>query len=293
MRRQFVSCLCCNSLAWRCLKRARTPDRTAAPDRRRRIDIGAGNSAGSGTGTGARAVQGRPAPATRRHGRHAVDHRRGHAARAGTGNTGTSTGAGNAAGTGTGAGSGSGHRHRRRRRHLRDDRQPRRQRWANPGGQRAPGTVALVQRSERWQPGAAPSAASSTPQSGGANNTPYAAHTTGSGYSFGGIGFDLNNATTTPESSQSQSYNASAFSGITFWAKGTATLRVEISQKSFVPTDRGGSCSSGSTCWNVYGTKEIANRLTRAGSCSPSCGPTTATSCARTAPPRRPSIRRS
>ncbi len=88
---------------------------------------------------------------------------------------------------------------------------------------------------------------------GGANNTAYAVHSTGSGFQFGGVGFDLNNAdpTGTPESSQSQPYNASAFNGVTFWAKGSGTLRVEFAMRSFVPTDRGGTCSS--NCWNVYG----------------------------------------
>jgi hypothetical protein len=89
------------------------------------------------------------------------------------------------------------------------------------------------------------------PASGGVNNSPYAVHTTGSGYQFGGVGFDLNNSTTTPESAQSMAYNASAYNGITFWAKGSGTLRVEFAQRSFVPTDRGGSCTG--SCWNVYG----------------------------------------
>jgi hypothetical protein len=99
------------------------------------------------------------------------------------------------------------------------------------------------------------------PAAGGANNSAYAVHTTGSGYSFAGVGFDLSNSTTTPESPQSQAYNASAYSGISFWAKGNGNLRVELAQKSFVPTDRGGSCSSGS-CWNVYGSREVQGKLT-------------------------------
>jgi len=86
---------------------------------------------------------------------------------------------------------------------------------------------------------------------GGANNTAYAVHATGSNYQFGGVGFDLNNSTTTPEAMQSQAYNASAYNGLTFWAKGSGTLRVEFAMRSFVPTDRGGSCTS--NCWNVYG----------------------------------------
>src|SRR6188768_1005162 len=89
------------------------------------------------------------------------------------------------------------------------------------------------------------------PVSGGANSTSHAVHTTGSGYQFGGVGFDLNNPTTAPESAQSQGYNASAYNGISFWAKGSGTLRVEFAMRSFVPTDRGGTCASG--CWNIYG----------------------------------------
>ena len=38
------------------------------------------------------------------------------------------------------------------------------------------------------------------PVPGGANSTSHAVHTTGSGYQFGGVGFDLNNSTTMPES---------------------------------------------------------------------------------------------
>ena len=99
-----------------------------------------------------------------------------------------------------------------------------------------------------------------TPAAGGANNSAYAVHTTGSGYSFAGVGFDLNN-TGAPEGAQSQSYNASAYTGISFWAKGNGNLRVELAQKAFVPTANGGSCSSGS-CWNVYGSRDVQGKLT-------------------------------
>lgn len=98
------------------------------------------------------------------------------------------------------------------------------------------------------------------PQAGGANSTPYAAHTTGSNYTFGGIGFGLNNPSTTPEAPQSMAYNASAFTGITFSAKGNGNLRVELAQRSFVPMERGGSCTG--TCWNVYGSRMLQGRLT-------------------------------
>jgi hypothetical protein len=107
-----------------------------------------------------------------------------------------------------------------------------------------------------------PVGAAFTPQAGGANGTPYAAHTTGSGYKFGGVGLDLDNATTMPEGMQSQAYNASAYSGIRFWAKGNGNLRVEFPQRSFVPTTRGGACNeSTSTCWNVYGSRSAQGTL--------------------------------
>jgi hypothetical protein len=93
------------------------------------------------------------------------------------------------------------------------------------------------------------------PKMGGANSTMYAAHSSGSGCGkFGGIGFELNNATTTPDAMQSMAFNASGYRGISFWAKGNCNLRVEFGQKSFIPTANGGSCTS--NCWNVYGSRK-------------------------------------
>ena len=93
------------------------------------------------------------------------------------------------------------------------------------------------------------------PRTGGANSTMYAAHSSGSGCGkFGGIGFELNNATTTPDAMQSMAFNASGYRGISFWAKGNCNLRVELGQKSFIPTANGGSCTS--NCWNVYGSRK-------------------------------------
>lgn len=97
------------------------------------------------------------------------------------------------------------------------------------------------------------------PEMGGVNGSPYAAHTSGSNYQFGGIGFDLNNATMTASGMESQAYDASGYKGITFWAKGNGNLRVEFSQKSFVPSANGGSCTDG--CWNVYGSRAAQGTL--------------------------------
>src|SRR5262249_37010647 len=58
------------------------------------------------------------------------------------------------------------------------------------------------------------------PEAGGAQGSMFAVHTAGDGYTYAGVGFDLNNATTQEESSQSQSFDASAWDGIVIWAKG-------------------------------------------------------------------------
>ncbi len=99
------------------------------------------------------------------------------------------------------------------------------------------------------------------PDTGGANATQRAIHTSGSGYEFAGTGFDLNNPDSVPESGQSQAWSASAFTGVAFYVKGKAKLRVELPTKNFVPVARGGSCNEGSeTCWNVYGSRLSASQ---------------------------------
>ncbi len=90
------------------------------------------------------------------------------------------------------------------------------------------------------------------PEAGGANGSKYAMHTSGSsGFMFAGIGFDLNNADSAPESMQSKPYDASAWTGVSFMVKGNAKIRLELPQSELVPTDRGGSCTG--TCWDVHG----------------------------------------
>lgn len=93
------------------------------------------------------------------------------------------------------------------------------------------------------------------PQMGGANGSQFAMHTVGMGYTFAGLGFGLNNSESTPESAQSMAYDASAWTGIAFMVKAgntaSANLRVEAPMRDFVPTERGGTCTTG--CWNVYG----------------------------------------
>jgi hypothetical protein len=99
---------------------------------------------------------------------------------------------------------------------------------------------------------------------GGANGSKFAMHTTGMGYTFAGLGFGLNNADSTPESAQSKAYDAAAWTGIAFMIKGgsgaSAKLRIEAPTREFVPTDRGGTCTTG--CWNVYGAAVSAQLTT-------------------------------
>ncbi|MGC4092553.1 MAG: carbohydrate binding domain-containing protein [Polyangiaceae bacterium] len=93
-----------------------------------------------------------------------------------------------------------------------------------------------------------------SPAGEGANGSKGSMHISGNGYMFAGIGFDLNNADTVPESAQSKAYDASAWTGVVFMAKGGSSstkIRLELPMRDFVPPDRGGSCSG--TCWNVYG----------------------------------------
>jgi hypothetical protein len=96
-----------------------------------------------------------------------------------------------------------------------------------------------------------PSSSAFAPEKGGAKSTMFAVHTSGEGYEFAGVGFDLNNPEMAAESPKSQPYDASIWDGIAFWAKGTGALRVEIPTRNFVPRERGGSCNN--DCWNVYG----------------------------------------
>jgi hypothetical protein len=69
----------------------------------------------------------------------------------------------------------------------------------------------------------------------------FAAHTTGSGFTVwgAGIGFDLNN----PSGSAKKVYDASAYSGITLWIKGSSDkpLRFNIATKDTAP--EGGTCN--------------------------------------------------
>jgi hypothetical protein len=80
--------------------------------------------------------------------------------------------------------------------------------------------------------------ASFVPDSGGHGGM-YAAHTAGSGFTEwgAGMGFDLANDGVTKGT-----YNAAAYTGISFWAKGTP-FRLKVLVPATVPTAQGGTCT--------------------------------------------------
>lgn len=84
------------------------------------------------------------------------------------------------------------------------------------------------------------------PEAGGINGG-HAAHTSGSGFTTwgAGMGFDLNNTGTTKGI-----YDASAFQGIAFWAKGTP-FRVKVLIASTTPVAEGGTCQT--NCGDDFG----------------------------------------
>lgn len=86
---------------------------------------------------------------------------------------------------------------------------------------------------------------------GGPNESTYAAHVRGSGFtSWGaGIGFDVNNAGGTRKGL----FDASGFRGIAFQVRTNVMLRFKIQTGEVVPTEQGGTCTAGDSCNDAYG----------------------------------------
>ncbi len=86
-----------------------------------------------------------------------------------------------------------------------------------------------------------------TPEAGGANSTAYAVHTSGSGFSEwgGGLTVDLNNSGTRA------AYDASAYGGITFYARGSGNMRVELVTTAIAEPADGGNCAA--DCYDSHG----------------------------------------
>jgi len=92
------------------------------------------------------------------------------------------------------------------------------------------------------------------PAPGGAHGSRYAAHITASGYSTWGAGFSANithfaNDVRCP-------YNATKFSGLRFFARGSGQVRVELLVPEVVDQEYGGQCnpSAGEVCYDTHGT---------------------------------------
>ena len=77
----------------------------------------------------------------------------------------------------------------------------------------------------------------------------YAMHAAGSFYSYAGIAFLLNNPVLndTPGT-----FNATGYTGVKFWAKGSGYLEVLGQMPSTVPTKYGGTCAATSCYGNSY-----------------------------------------
>ncbi len=89
------------------------------------------------------------------------------------------------------------------------------------------------------------------PEMGGANGTTYAVHTSGQGFADWGAGiqFDLQN--TGNGASARKPYNASQYSGIQFYARGSGSVRLELPISATTPASSGGTCAA--DCSNSHG----------------------------------------
>lgn len=86
----------------------------------------------------------------------------------------------------------------------------------------------------------------STPAPGNA-----ALHTTGRGFpTFSGFGLGLR---WTETGSESCYYDASYYSGLRFWARGSASLRVTLQNPSVRGVGSGGTCPSSEVCFDAHG----------------------------------------
>jgi hypothetical protein len=99
-----------------------------------------------------------------------------------------------------------------------------------------------------------------TTATGGAGGSGFAAATSGTGFTVwgAGMGFDLNNPAAIGMAGARAQYDASAFTGIVFKAKGNVPITVSLEVVGVTPTDRGGTCAPSTTmgeeCDDLHGT---------------------------------------
>ena len=97
------------------------------------------------------------------------------------------------------------------------------------------------------------------PSSGGAGGSAFAAVTTGEGFTEwgAGMGFDLNNPSAVGGTGARGPYDASAYRGIAFSARGNVPVRLGFETTGVTPVDRGGTCvpgtEEGQECEDVHG----------------------------------------
>lgn len=90
---------------------------------------------------------------------------------------------------------------------------------------------------------------------GGPSSTGFYVHTTGHGFTEwgAGVGFDLNAGDSGPKGK----FNAGAYTGVTFKAKGNVTIRVSVQIAAVLETTLGGTCvastTAGMECDDVHG----------------------------------------
>ena len=84
-------------------------------------------------------------------------------------------------------------------------------------------------------------------------NQQYALLSTGSGYLWAGVGLGLRWGTTDPNGEWIECvYDASAYDGVRFWARGNdLETRLTLSVPAVIPIDEGGSCEA--NCWSNHG----------------------------------------
>ncbi len=97
------------------------------------------------------------------------------------------------------------------------------------------------------------------PQPGGVGGSEYAARTWGDGFTDWGAGMavSINN-----DFSGDCPYDASNFDGISFWARGTGSVRFHLATVATTPVDSGGTCTG--TCYDNFGTSvELTDEWTQ------------------------------
>lgn len=102
-----------------------------------------------------------------------------------------------------------------------------------------------------------PSAGSElVPEGPGANSTQLALHTSGSGFTDWGAGLqvDLNNSGS--GAAAREPFDASAYTGVTFYAKGSGQIRVEFVTQATTEPSQGGTCAE--NCYDSHGSDPIA-----------------------------------